>query len=124
MQLLTNPVYLERLEGGALALSALCTWFVLGGSGWLLALCFLLPDLSMLGYLHSARWGAIGYNAVHSYPLALVLLAVGLWLSAPAVTLASLLLLTHIGVDRALGYGLKLPSGFADTHLGAVGKRA
>jgi len=26
----------------------------------------------------------------------------------------------HIGFDRALGYGLKYPSGFKDTHLGRV----
>ena len=31
----------------------------------------------------------------------------------------------HIGFDRALGYGLKYPSGFGDTHLGRIGgKRA
>jgi len=28
----------------------------------------------------------------------------------------------HIGLDRALGYGLKLPTGFHDTHLGAFGR--
>ncbi len=28
----------------------------------------------------------------------------------------------HIGADRALGFGLKLPSGFADTHLGRIGR--
>ena len=28
----------------------------------------------------------------------------------------------HIGFDRALGYGLKLPSGFKDTHLGRLGR--
>lgn len=26
----------------------------------------------------------------------------------------------HIGFDRALGYGLKYPTGFADTHLGPL----
>jgi hypothetical protein len=29
---------------------------------------------------------------------------------------------SHVGMDRALGYGLKLPSGFQDTHLGRIGK--
>ncbi len=29
----------------------------------------------------------------------------------------ALIWLTHIGVDRALGYGLRYPSGFKDTHL-------
>jgi hypothetical protein len=29
----------------------------------------------------------------------------------------------HIGVDRALGFGLKLPTGVRDTHLGRIGRR-
>ena len=32
----------------------------------------------------------------------------------------ALIWLTHIGVDRAVGYGLKYPSGFKDTHLQRV----
>jgi Domain of unknown function (DUF4260) len=28
--------------------------------------------------------------------------------------------ITHIGVDRAIGYGLKYPTGFKDTHLQRV----
>jgi hypothetical protein len=31
-----------------------------------------------------------------------------------------LIWLTHIGVDRAVGYGLKYPTGFKDTHLQRV----
>jgi len=32
----------------------------------------------------------------------------------------ALIWLTHIGVDRAVGYGLKYPSGFKETHLQRV----
>jgi hypothetical protein len=28
----------------------------------------------------------------------------------------------HIAADRVLGYGLKLPTDFKDTHLGRLGK--
>ena len=28
----------------------------------------------------------------------------------------------HVGVDRALGYGLKTPDGFTHTHLGRIGR--
>ena len=28
-----------------------------------------------------------------------------------------------IGIDRALGYGLKFPTAFGDTHLGRIGRR-
>ena len=30
----------------------------------------------------------------------------------------------HIGLDRALGYGLKYDAGFRFTHLGRIGKDA
>jgi hypothetical protein len=30
--------------------------------------------------------------------------------------------LAHIGMDRALGYGFKLSTGFRDTHLGQIGR--
>jgi hypothetical protein len=33
-------------------------------------------------------------------------------------------LLAHIGIDRALGYGLKYHADFAFTHLGKIGKGA
>jgi hypothetical protein len=29
--------------------------------------------------------------------------------------------MAHIGLDRALGYGLKLPDDFRHTHLGTIG---
>jgi hypothetical protein len=28
----------------------------------------------------------------------------------------------HIGLDRALGYGLEYDTGFHDTHLGRIGR--
>jgi hypothetical protein len=31
-------------------------------------------------------------------------------------------LIAHVGMDRAAGYGLKLPSSFQDTHLGRIGR--
>jgi hypothetical protein len=40
----------------------------------------------------------------------------------PAVGMA-LTWLAHIGFDRALGFGLKSPRGFAHTHLGLIGRR-
>lgn len=30
--------------------------------------------------------------------------------------------LAHLGMDRLLGYGFKLPTGFKDTHLGQIGR--
>jgi hypothetical protein len=41
----------------------------------------------------------------------------------PALTLAGVILVAHTGIDRILGYGLKYPTSFQDTHLGRIGRR-
>lgn len=122
MNILTSTLHLQRLEGLTVGMAASITWFMLGGSWWLFLLLLLLPDVSMLGYLFGPRWGAASYNLLHSYPLAVSLLALSVWLALPSLLLLALLLLAHIGFDRALGYGLKLDSSFQDTHLGRIGK--
>jgi len=38
-------------------------------------------------------------------------------LAAPQWIPYALIWLAHIGIDRALGYGLKYPTFFRDTHL-------
>jgi hypothetical protein len=88
---------------------------------WLLPL-LLAPDLSMIGYARGPAVGAVTYNVVHNLVIALGLLAVG-WLAAIApLALAGALLVAHVGMDRSLGYGLKLPTDFRDTHLGRIGR--
>jgi hypothetical protein len=44
-------------------------------------------------------------------------------LSIPALGLAGAVLIAHTGGDRILGYGLKYPTSFQDTHLGRIGRR-
>jgi Domain of unknown function (DUF4260) len=119
---MTNPVTLQRLEGLILSSGGIYAWLALGGTWWLFLLLLLTPDVSVLGYLVNARLGATIYNLIHSYPLPALILAVGLWLNIPVLTFAGVLVLAHIGWDRMLGYGLKLPSGFKDTHLGNLGR--
>ncbi len=46
-----------------------------------------------------------------------------LLLLIPLLFVPDLSMLAHIGMDRALGYGLKYPTSFQDTHLGRFGKR-
>jgi hypothetical protein len=119
---LENPVVLQRLEGLVLFLAGTYAWLALGGAWWLLLLLLLTPDVSMLGYLLNPRVGAATYNLVHSYLLPAFSLAFGLWFNIPVLTFAGILVLAHIGLDRTLGYGLKLSSSFQDTHLGRIGK--
>lgn len=121
--LLSNPILLQRLEGLVLLVGGVWAWFALGGSWLWLVLLILWPDLSMLGYRAGPKVGAALYNLVHSYPLAALLLAWGLLSHNPLLVLAAVLLLSHIGMDRALGYGLKRDSAFGDTHLGYLGRK-
>lgn len=109
-----------RAEGLA-ALAVALLLYMRGDYSWrLFALLFLAPDLSFAGYLAGPRVGAAIYNALHSYVgplvLAVVLLATGRPAAVPLIWAA------HIGFDRLLGYGLKYPSRFGDTHLGAIGR--
>jgi hypothetical protein len=111
-----------RLEWVFVAVAALLAYAIWGGSWLLFALLVLAPDLSFLGYLGGPRVGALAYNALHTLFGPFVLLAVAMMAghSDPALSVG-LIWLLHIAIDRALGYGLKLPSGFQDTHLGRIG---
>ena len=111
-----------RAEQVAIAVAGVVVWIANGGSPLLLIPAWLLIDLSMIGYLGGPRLGSITYNAAHNLVLALALLGLGWWTDTGWVVLAGAVFLTHIGLDRALGYGLKLPTDFRDTHLGRIGK--
>lgn len=111
-----------RLEAVALFVAGVLLYLQLNGHPlWLLPL-LLAPDVSMIGYVGGPRLGAITYNAVHNLAIGLAALAIG-WVAAVApLALAGAILVAHVGMDRALGYGLKLPTDFRDTHLGRIGR--
>jgi hypothetical protein len=88
---------------------------------WFLAL-FLLPDLSMIGYIFGPRVGAAAYNGGHLYAWPVGLLAAGLASHASLTTTAALSWIAHIAFDNLLGYGLKLPVGFGYTVYGPIGR--
>jgi ABC-type phosphate/phosphonate transport system permease subunit len=92
-------------------------------AAFLFALLFLLPDLSMLGYLAGPRIGARVYNVAHSYLVPLGIGALGLLVALPFALPLALIWAAHIAFDRALGFGLKYEAGFGFTHLGRVGRQ-
>jgi Domain of unknown function (DUF4260) len=116
----TGPALLLRLEGAALLLGAALLYGRLGASWLAFAVLLLAPDLAMLGYLAGPRIGAALYNLVHALPLPALLAAAGLVGDAPWLVAAALIWLAHVGMDRAVGYGLKYPTGPEDTHLDRV----
>jgi hypothetical protein len=115
---------LLRLEGLALFAGMTLLYAVWGGSWWVYALVFLAPDLSFAGYLAGPRIGAIIYNAAHSYMAPMALMTTGFGTNSPLTLSIAMIWLAHIGIDRALGYGLKYGAGFGFTHLGRIGKDA
>jgi hypothetical protein len=118
------PRLLLRLEGVALGAAAIAL-YAWSGSSWLLFVVLLLaPDLSFLGFLAGRRAGAIAYNALHTTVGPFVLGAGGFAFTSPYTGHIALIWLAHIGIDRALGYGLKYSAGFGFTHLGRIGKTA
>ena len=88
------------------------------GSSWLLfAALFMVPDLSMAGYLINPKIGAYLYNAVHNYALAagmLILAAVFHW---DILAQIAFILTAHVALDRMFGFGLKYQTHFKDTHI-------
>ena len=111
-----------RSEALAALAAGIVIWMANDGSPLWLVPVLLLPDFSAVGYLVNARVGAMTYNIVHNWTIAAVALGLGWWLPSRFLVLAGAVLLAHVGLDRVLGYGLKLPSSFQDTHLGRIGR--
>lgn len=120
-----SAVIWQKLEGAAVFVAALIVYRLTSSeelAWWAAVLWFFAPDLSFATYLAGPRVGALGYNAVHTYGFGAAVMAGGMIFTCPLAVALGWLWLGHVGFDRMLGYGLKLPSGFQDTHLGRIGK--
>ena len=117
-----RPRAFLRVEGLALLVAALIAFSRTGQAWWLLPATLLLPDLGALGYLLSRSAGALLYNLAHATPLPLALVGLGVWLQAPFAVALGTVWLAHIGLDRAMAYGLKHDDDFGHTHLGRHGR--
>ena len=103
--------WILRAEAAALFVAGVLLYLQLGAEPWWLLILLLVPDISMLGYVGGPQLGALTYNLVHNSVIGLGALAI-----------AGAVLVAHVGMDRSLGYGLKLPTDFKDTHLGRIGR--
>ncbi len=119
-----TPVPLQRLEGSALLVLAVVLFAWSDVSWWWFGFLLLAPDVFMVGYAGGPRLGADLYNFGHALIWPVALLAVGIPAGRLGLIAAGSIWLAHIGMDRALGYGLKLEDGFTHTHLGPIGRRA
>ena len=113
----TQPAILLRVEEAVLLALVVFTYQQLHYSWPLFAILFFAPDLFMLGYLLNPHLGAAAYNLAHTLTLPFALLLTGYLLHWHTSAALSLIWIAHIAFDRLLGYGLKYPTFFKDTHL-------
>lgn len=113
-----------RLEGLLVLLFALAAFHFLGGNWWLFATLLLVPDLTIFGALKGGVAGTRVYNAAHSYAVPAIVLGLSLLAGWPLMPSLMVIWVAHIGMDRAVGYGLKYPGQFRHTHLGLMGRTA
>jgi hypothetical protein len=118
------PRTLLRAEGLMVFVVSLFLYLRLDASWIQFVVLFLAPDLSFAGYLGGDRLGAYVYNAAHSYLLPIALGLIGILLHSSRLPELAFIWTAHIGFDRLVGYGLKYPTSFRETHLGLLGREA
>lgn len=111
-----------KLEELAMMFLALYLFSLLDFNWWIFAALFFSPDIGILGYLINPKFGAFTYNLLHHKAIAIMLYFIGIFLNMPVLMLAGLVIFAHSSFDRILGYGLKYPNNFKNTHLGTIGK--
>lgn len=112
-----NPTIYLKLEGLAVLFLTVFLYHSFEFSWWLFAVLFLVPDIFMLGYLHSKKMGALVYNIGHTYAVVIPVGIIALLADSPSGVAVGLIWAAPIGFDRVLGFGLKHESGFKATHL-------
>jgi hypothetical protein len=112
------------LRAEAVAVLAMsCVFYSrMGANWWLFGALFLVPDIAMVFYLLSQEAGSTAYNTAHCYVLPLLLVVLAIASARPVLLPFAFIWMAHIAFDRMLGYGLKYPGSFRETHLGTVGK--
>jgi hypothetical protein len=114
------PAVFLRIEGAALLAGATALYFHADYQWWLFLALLLAPDVSGAGYFFGSRVGAAVYDAGHLDALPIALAVVGVITGNDVCTKLGLIWLAHIGMDRAVGYGLKYPTHHKDTHVQRV----
>ena len=115
-------LYILKSEALAFFVVAVWAYFLIGASWWLFLIFLLVPDVFMVGYMRNSKFGALVYNVGHTYVTPALLFGFFLLSHKFVLLPISLIWIAHISMDRVLGFGLKLDSGFKDTHLGRIGK--
>ncbi len=106
-----------RIEGALFFLISLYVFYLREMSWLIFFLLLFTPDISMIGYLKDKKIGSVIYNLGHNYLLAIALVILGNVLPYDWMVTLGIILFAHVSLDRALGYGLKYPGDFKNTHI-------
>lgn len=109
---------LLQAEGVAVTAAAVWAYAAQTDASWLLlAGLWLVPDVGLLGFLGGSRVGAAAYNVTHSALGPVAVIGLGAGMGSELVLAIGLIWTTHVGIDRAIGYGLKSSWSAKHTHL-------
>jgi hypothetical protein len=122
VSIFTRPNTLLRIEGAATLLLAAYLYSIASADWLLFVLLLIVPDVAILGYVRGSVVGAAVYNLLHTEIGPLILATAAVKMQVPLGLAIALVWLAHIGMDRTFGYGLKLTTGFRDTHLGRISR--
>jgi len=106
-----------RLEEFAFFIVSIYLFSLLSYPWWLFLVLILVPDLSMIGYIHSTKIGAIIYNFFHHRALSILIGAVGYYLGKEIFMLVGIIMFAHSSLDRVFDYGFKFFDDFKHSHL-------
>jgi len=111
---------LLRVEGVAILIISVYFYSYLHYSWLVFIILLFVPDLAALGYLKNVKIGSIVYNLFHTYTIPTGILLFSLFFDHEISLMLALIWISHIGMDRIFGYGLKYSTTFQDTHLNRV----
>ena len=109
--------FMLQVEGAVIAAAACWLTLQAGPPIWVWVAVLIAPDLSMAAYWLGPRFGAVIYNLAHTIIWPILLIIYGFVIFYDLVIAVGALWAMHIGIDRAVGLGLKYPTGFRHTHL-------
>jgi hypothetical protein len=101
------------LESTVIFLGSLLIYLFIGGNWIIFIILLFSPDI----FIKNSRIGSIIYNIGHIHVWAIILILIGILIDLDILILLGLIWISHISIDRAMGYGLKYPSDFKDTHM-------
>ena len=117
---MSTPRLMLHLEGLAFLAAAVAIYAMQEYAWSTFFLLLLVPDLSFIPYMINHRVGTFVYNVMHTTSFPLILGAGALFLGWTFGVQLALIWFAHIGMDRAIGYGLKYVDSFKNTHLSKV----